>query len=86
MKSCSQRSRSVNSAACNSYNAILGGRVSEQARYTITFVPGSVTTNTYRLQATRQAARGPDPECGVLSIDQSGLRNRSGNAPMERCW
>lgn len=87
MEKCYTRYGVYNNAACNSYNGILGNnRVSENGRYLITFAPGSVTRNTYTLRATRQPAFGPDPECGVLTVNQSGVRTRDGNAPMNRCW
>lgn len=87
LEKCYTRYGAYNNAACASYNLTNGGnRLSERGKYRITFRAGSVAANTYVLQATLEPGRGPDPECGVLSIDQSGQRDRSGNGPLDRCW
>jgi type IV pilus assembly protein PilE len=87
LEKCYTRYGAYNNAACNSYNATqAGNRLSEKGKYLITFLPGTVTANTFILQAALVPGRGLDPECGMLTIDQSGLRSRSGNAPVDRCW
>jgi type IV pilus assembly protein PilE len=87
LEKCFTRFGAYDNAACNSYNGILGGaRVSEGGRYGITFTAGSVTPTTYILRATVRAGQLADPECGTLTLDQSGRRDRTGNAPMDRCW
>ena len=53
-------------------------------RYTITT---AATARTYTVTATPagvQATR--DARCGTLTLDQAGVRTRSGAAPMEDCW
>jgi type IV pilus assembly protein PilE len=87
LEKCYTRYGSYNNAACNSYNTTLGGaRLSEKGKYRITFVEGSVAANTYTMQAALEPGQGIDPECGVLTLDQSGQRDRDGNAPMNQCW
>lgn len=76
---------------CQAYDTIAGvGRLSETGRYTITFV-GNPDRNTYTLQAI--LARGNDPECPTLTLNQSNRRGvRSGGADVtdaariQRCW
>jgi type IV pilus assembly protein PilE len=87
LEKCYTRYGAYNNVACNSYNVTLAGnRLSEKGKYRITFAAGSVTANTYILRAALEQGRGQDPECGVLTLDQSGLRGRSGDAPIDRCW
>jgi type IV pilus assembly protein PilE len=86
LEKCYTRYGAYNNAACTSLAGINAGRLSEKGKYRITFVANSLTTTTYTLQATLQPGRGQDTECGVLSIDQSGLRASNGTEPIQRCW
>ena len=71
---------------CVAYDGIAAGnRMSENRKYTISFV-GNPTTTTYTLQATLVANGGNDPECGALRLDQTGRRTQTGPGPTGRCW
>jgi type IV pilus assembly protein PilE len=72
---------------CVAYDQLsaAGGRLSEKGKYQVSF-SGAVTSTTYTLQAVLDPARGVDPECGTLTLDQTGLRGRTGSAPVQSCW
>jgi type IV pilus assembly protein PilE len=72
---------------CVAYDRIAAGtRTSENGKYAITFA-GAPTNNAYNLQATPQANRFNDPECGALQLNQSGQRNQTmTGATTARCW
>ncbi|MDY6945515.1 MAG: type IV pilin protein [Pseudomonadota bacterium] len=87
LEKCFTRFGAYNDAGCASFaETNTGNRLSEQGKYRITFVAGSVTPMTFTLQAALEPGRGLDPECGTLTLDQTGLRGRSGTDPVARCW
>jgi type IV pilus assembly protein PilE len=53
--------------------------------YDLSLVAADLGANTYTLQASTKGAQSGD-DCGTLTLNQLGWRNRSGSAPMERCW
>lgn len=53
--------------------------------YAYSFAPGSPTQTAYTLQAVPiNAQANRDAQCGTLTLDQTGLRGRSGTAT--NCW
>jgi type IV pilus assembly protein PilE len=70
---------------CVAFDRTTAGRLSEQGKYLISF-QGVPTATTYTLQAVLQPGRGLDPECGTLTLDQTGLRGENGTDTVDRCW
>lgn len=52
--------------------------------YTITVTPPAPTTS-FTLTATPNGTF-TDPDCGNLTLTSTGVRDRTGAAPMNRCW
>lgn len=87
LEKCYTRYGAYNNAACTSFNVTAGGnRLSEKGKYRITFQAVQDPANQYTLAATLEPGRGQDTDCGVLTIDQSGLRSQSVTAPVQQCW
>ena len=87
LEKCFTRYGAYNNGACNAFNRInTNNRVSEGGKYRITFQNVADPANRYVMQAALTFGQPPDPECGILTLDESGLRNRLGTAPMNRCW
>lgn len=57
----------------------------EGGRYTITYAPGAAPRTTYLLTATAEPVQAVDG-CGNLTLTETGVRGRSGTAPLEECW
>lgn len=54
--------------------------------YTIAF-SGGVTATAYSLTATPQGVQATrDTGCGTLSINQNGLRGKTGSGTVDECW
>lgn len=54
--------------------------------YTISF-SGQVTATGYTLQAVPQGVQvARDAQCGTLTINQSGVRTKSGTGSLSDCW
>ncbi len=54
-------------------------------RYTITVA--APTSRTYTITATPVGAQlARDTDCGTLTLTQSGARDRTGSAALEKCW
>lgn len=74
-----------NSANCVAVPVLNQGQLSDGGRYQVSLV--AVQASTYRLQAVPQGVQAQDVRCGTLTLDSTGLRGRSGNAPtVEECW
>lgn len=87
LEKCFTRYGAYNNAACNAFTVITNNnRLSERGKYRITFQNVADPANRYLMQATLEPNQPPDPECGMLTLDESGLRGRSGTAPMNQCW
>ncbi len=87
LEKCFTRYGAYNSPNCNAYTRInTNNRLSENGKYRITFQNVQDPAIEYTMQASLVFGQPPDPECGFLTLDQSGQRNSSGNAPMNRCW
>ena len=57
------------------------------ANYQYKFATNSPTRNTFILQAVpinTQLAR--DTQCGTLTLDQTGARNKTGSGTADQCW
>ena len=61
---------------------------STEGRYNISAAacPGAVIGNCVELTATRIGAQLPDVDCGNLTLDSRGTRNRTGTDPLQSCW
>ena len=57
----------------------------EGGRYTIAYEPGAAPRTTYLLRATALPVQAVDG-CGNLTLTETGVRDRSGAAPLEECW
>lgn len=53
-------------------------------RYTITFVEGEPTETTYELRAVPTVLQEAHDQCGTLTLDQAGRRDRSGEG--DQCF
>lgn len=54
------------------------------ARYAFSFNP-AVTARAYTIQAVPTALQN-DPECGTLTINNTGVKTESGTADVRYCW
>jgi type IV pilus assembly protein PilE len=52
-----------------------------------TFTVDTVAQNTYRVVATPKGVQlAKDTACGTLTLNQSGLRTKSGSSDLNTCW
>jgi type IV pilus assembly protein PilE len=54
------------------------------ARYAFALAPAA-TARTYTITATPQGPQN-DPQCGVLSINNAGVKTKSGTEDVRYCW
>jgi type IV pilus assembly protein PilE len=75
-------------ADCVALGPLTGaGRPSESGRYLLSFLPDSLTDNSYTLQAVPQGGQAADVTCGDLRLDQAGRRSVSvADADLTVCW
>lgn len=59
-------------------------RDSENGKYALSI--GNLTATTFTLTATAQGGQTKDTECGNFTLDQSGLRGKSGDGDVNDCW
>ena len=86
LEKCYTRYGAYNNVACVAFTQTTAGRLSEKGKYRISFQDGTVARDTYTMQAVLDPARGVDPECGILTLDQTGQRGSSGTETVARCW
>jgi len=55
------------------------------AKYTIQFAEGTLTQNTYTLEAVPEGAMAGDA-CGTLALTQTGAKSVSGSKSVDECW
>jgi type IV pilus assembly protein PilE len=55
------------------------------ARYTIGLA-AAATANAYTIQAVPQGVQTADTQCGTISINQIGARNKTGTGSLQDCW
>lgn len=53
--------------------------------YTLSFANGTLTRNTYRIQATPTGTQTGDV-CGVLTLNQAGQRGNAAGVEQSFCW
>lgn len=53
--------------------------------FTVAAAP-AISTNTYQLNAAPGGAQATDTACGTLSLNQQGVKSRSGSRPVADCW
>lgn len=63
-----------------------GRVVGESAENRIYLINLTTRTNAYTLFAAPQLDQKADHACGTLSLDSSGAKRVSGDAPGRRCW
>lgn len=87
LEKCYTRYGAYNNGACTAFNLVTANnRLSERGKYRVQFVAVVDPINQFLLQASLVAGQPPDPDCGMLTLDQSGLRGRSGTDTIARCW
>lgn len=87
LEKCYTRFGAYNNGACTAFNVVTAGnRISERGKYQVTFGAVADPVNQFALQAALVPGQPPDPECGMLTLDQSGLRGRTGTDTIARCW
>lgn len=57
-----------------------------QSAYILQFASDQPTTTTFILEAIPQGAQAGDAACMTLSLDNQGLRERTGTADVKSCW
>lgn len=57
-----------------------------QNAYTLGFASSQPTTTTFVLQAIPQGPQAKDAACMTLSLNEQGLRERTGTADVKSCW
>jgi type IV pilus assembly protein PilE len=87
LEKCFTRFGTYNNPLCVVAGGLGGnGRPSEQRKYQISLVAGSLTVDAYRLQAVPQGGQAQDTACMTLTLDQAGRRDRTGDGPVAACW
>lgn len=81
LERCFTRYNKYNEPKCNITFPI----PSEHGAYVIT-PEQPIGDTAYRLLATAQAAQANDTRCGNLTLDQLGLKGKTGTAPVAECW
>jgi len=56
------------------------------AYYLLERSSGDTDANAFTLSATPTGTQTADSGCGILSINQAGVRTRSGSTELSRCW
>jgi len=85
LEKCFTRFGAYNSGNCDAFDDLSDeGRPSENRRYQISLANADATT--YLLQAVPQGGQVQDELCGTLQIDQSGLRDQTGEGEVAQCW
>lgn len=59
---------------------------SGDAYYLLERAPADTDGNAFTLSATPTGSQTADVGCGTLSINQAGVRSRSGSTELSRCW
>lgn len=81
LERCFTRFNAYNDAAC----AVGFPITSENGHYVVT--APTLTATAFSLTATPQGAQATrDTKCGNLTYTQTGVRGRSGTAPLGECW
>jgi type IV pilus assembly protein PilE len=75
----------------NSYLAAAGCSVvlpvpSGNGHYQIAAAGGALTATAFTLTATPQASQATDAACGNFTLNNVGIRGRSGAGSLEDCW
>lgn len=68
----------------NSYVGCSFNSSSQDGFYAISLVAENSDEQTYKLEATPQGAQAPDTECGTLTLDHLGRKDKTGEGT--RCW